>query len=576
MSSTLLRTADRSAAPASGAAAASWFDDPYRARAALVFLGGAFMVLAQSVIPMDEFVHRGDDAFYYFKIALDYPELGFWSFDGLHATNGVQPLWAVLLTVVAQIFAWVGITDPHVMARVFVAFTGLVHLASAIVLFNVLARQVSPGTGLAAAGALLFPLGFLWGRVWGMESVLYTLMLVATAGFFHFVFRRRESVAAAAGLGLLLGLTALARLNAGLLIPCVLLFYLLVGGGGFVQRVRLAFVVGSVATAVLMPYFLWNLLGTGHLLPVSGSVKAVGIAELMEERGISSRFSRDYLSFIYWRWRTIPGTLFSTRSLDGMWVLGVRTVYDNYGTWAVTTGILAGLATAPALLGARAWLRLLRDRLALLAPFIFVLAFAVVDFIVSIWLYPTQRYAIVRWWIVPQDLVIITLVATLSAAAVSHVGTRLVPAAARGRVATVLIALLVAVHAAQMVRFHWDGERHIRNWNLSWNDDAYLAAAWINENLPEDALIGSWNAGVLGYYTERPVINLDGLINDFELYEYIRDGRIVDYIRDKRIQYVADMYLEETGVLEVMEHEEVYSRHSEFMRRPYRIVRMLE
>jgi hypothetical protein len=573
MITTPLDTARR---PTAAAPSTGWLADPYRARATLLFVGGAFMVLAQSLIPLEEFVHRGDDAFYYFKIALDYPRLGFWSFDGLHATNGVQPLWAVLLTAVAYLCTWLGLTDPHVAARVFVAFTGLVHLASAMLLFHVLARQVSPGTGLAAAGALLFPLGFLWGRVWGMESVLYSLLLVGTAGFFHFSFRRRPTLATAAGLGLLLGLTALARLNAGVLIPIVLLFYLVVGGGGFRQRVRLAFVVGAAATAVLAPYFIWNLLGTGHLLPVSGAVKAVGIAELMEEGGVSSRFSREYLSLIYWRWKTIPGTLFSTRALDGMWILGVRALYDNYGTWAVTTGMLAGLATAPAILAGRAWFRLLRDRLALLAPFAFVFAFAVVDFILSVWLYPTQRYAIVRWWIVPQDLVLITLVATVAAAAVSQVGSRLVPGAVRGRVATLLLALLITVNAVQMVRFHWDGQRHIRNWNLSWNDEAYLAAMWVNENLPEDALIGSWNAGVLGYYTDRSVINLDGLINNFELYEYIRDGRIVDYIRDKRIQYVADMYLEESGVLEVLELEEVYSRHSEFMRRPYRIMRVVE
>ncbi len=44
-------------------------------------------------------------------------------------------------------------------------------------------------------------------------------------------------------------------------------------------------------------------------------------------------------------------------------------------------------------------------------------------------------------------------------------------------------------------------------------------ARWAKENLPEDAIIGSWNAGTIGFLSERRVVNLDGFVNSWAYYE---------------------------------------------------------
>ena len=41
----------------------------------------------------------------------------------------------------------------------------------------------------------------------------------------------------------------------------------------------------------------------------------------------------------------------------------------------------------------------------------------------------------------------------------------------------------------------------------------YDAAAWIKHNTPVDARIGAYQSGILGYYSDRQVINLDGVVN---------------------------------------------------------------
>jgi hypothetical protein len=48
------------------------------------------------------------------------------------------------------------------------------------------------------------------------------------------------------------------------------------------------------------------------------------------------------------------------------------------------------------------------------------------------------------------------------------------------------------------------------------------AAEWINQNLPESTVLGSWDAGVLGYFTEQRVVNLDGVVNGVEYLEAMK------------------------------------------------------
>jgi hypothetical protein len=53
---------------------------------------------------------------------------------------------------------------------------------------------------------------------------------------------------------------------------------------------------------------------------------------------------------------------------------------------------------------------------------------------------------------------------------------------------------------------------------------ARTTAEWANANLPAGSVIGSFDAGVLGYFSDFPVVNLDGLVNSFEWRDARREG----------------------------------------------------
>jgi hypothetical protein len=70
----------------------------------------------------------------------------------------------------------------------------------------------------------------------------------------------------------------------------------------------------------------------------------------------------------------------------------------------------------------------------------------------------------------------------------------------------------------------------------------YNAALWIAENSPPDAVFASWNAGQLGFFSDRIFINLDGLINNVDYYERVLRGSVplADYLVENKVDYIVD------------------------------------
>lgn len=540
--------------------------------------GALLLLLGHAFIPIDEFIHRSDDAYYYFQVAVNYPELGFWSFDRIHPTNGVQPLWAIVLTSIAQLLASIGVTDVHLLARVFVACAAALHFASGMILFHLLARQVSVGTALASAGAFLFPSGIVWARVWGLENSLYAMMLLSAIAYFHLVFRKRRTSMTAAFVGALLGLTALARLNATLLVPCLLMYHLLKGDDPFRERLRLTVVAGAVTSALILPYFVSNYVHTGHLLPISGAVKALKLDQGLAARQIDSSLSLDFVRMVDRETRQPVQWFITSRAVDGLWLVGGRIIYDGAVSYALLLTLLSLFAFGPVLFGRPVeWLRFLQRRFSTLLPFSYVVVFGCLNAVISAWRYPFDiGYAGIRWWFVESEIIVVVLIATLVTASISYTAMRWIPRSLHVNMATAAMVLLFVFHAQQFVRFYWDGRKDVRDWNLSWNDESYLAAKWITANVPKDATVGSWNAGIVGYYSERKVVNLDGLINGFDLLPYLREDRIIDYIEREGLSYLSDMedQFVRRKIRDHLNVTEVYRHHSRFMQRDYVIYRV--
>ena len=76
-----------------------------------------------------------DDVFLYLEFAVNTLRYGFPTFDGINATNGVQPLWAALLVALAS-----AIHDKEILLRTVLTLCAALNVATGLVLLHGLRR----------------------------------------------------------------------------------------------------------------------------------------------------------------------------------------------------------------------------------------------------------------------------------------------------------------------------------------------------------------------------------------------------------------------------------------------------
>lgn len=138
---------------------------------------------------------------------------------------------------------------------------------------------------------------------------------------------------------------------------------------------------------------------------------------------------------------------------------------------------------------------------------------------------------IATWYYVPFALLL-----TLALGEVAVRALRTLPSPhARRSIGTGMAALLVVGY----------GVIATAEFNPRKNDQVYAtyqAALWLKANTPPDALGAAWNAGVMAYFSERQVMNLDGLINSYEYYDALQRGGDATFAVQHGVTYVFDMF----------------------------------
>jgi hypothetical protein len=72
----------------------------------------------------------------------------------------------------------------------------------------------------------------------------------------------------------------------------------------------------------------------------------------------------------------------------------------------------------------------------------------------------------------------------------------------------------------------------------------YEVANWMNANLEDDSIVGSFNSGQLGFFSDQSVVNLDGLINNVTYFDAVIQNdspeALLAYIDRVGIDYLVD------------------------------------
>ncbi len=431
-----------------------------------------------------------DDGYYYFRIAQQIAAGNGATFDGIHLTNGFHPLWLLALIPVGFV-----LDDPSQLEAAAIVLQGALYGASLALSYGLFARWVDSLTAwLAMLLLLVSTCRFAW---MGLEFSLTLLVLLLLArALVQTGTQERLTPRQAALLGSLSALLVAARLEFGLLAVLIAL--------------RLA-LRRKVAPLVLylLPVCLVGLVWLGfsanqegHLLPVNAWLKRDWSAQYLAADPLYERLG----------W-------FAAKASQVVSPL-MRIPRTTDLPLASANGLLAiGVFVAPWLLCSRRS-RVERD------PWLCVLCvFGVAQYLV----YATLLhggFAVVGWYYQVQPLM-----AALAIAILAQPALRALRTLKHGHLGTAVVLTIAGLIVAASLLFMWDLRR----------GPMELAAAWVRTNTPVNARIGAWNAGYLGFYSERRVINLDGLVNDWT---FAKTGQsdLCTYWRANDLDYIVDYY----------------------------------
>ena len=428
-----------------------------------------------------------DDAYYYLLPAWNVSQVGFFTFDGTRPTFGFQPLWACLLAGIGALSS-----DRESFLRAALFTTELVHAATAGVIAAAAWRLGGRTPAVLAAGMFLSNVAFLRISTTGMEPALYGLLLALCVLLC-------VAPAPPAVRGLLVGLLPFARLTPSSVAVTAVLVAL-----AWRRPVGRApgWVSGLAALGTLVAGLCAQRLLLGHWLPTSGAVKLAGWVEGLQALDGPG----------HWRLlRAVVGYPVNHLLLG----LGVPSAfgYADNALYSLPVFLVAGVAAVRS-----------RWRVAVLPAGLLGAALLAT---VSVPVLLNRRGIELYYysWYATEAPVLVPLVLAAGVGALRR--AEVVALSLAGALAAAVI-----VRAGQPLTGTDPG-------NVAWG--AWQHAMWQGAQradaiVPEGEPIGAYNAGLLGYASRHPVVNLDGLAND----EVIGATSVYVYMRSEGVEWIVD------------------------------------
>ena len=483
--------------------------------------------------------YGSDDMFYYTEVARHIAKGQGVSFDGVHPTSGVQPLWALLLVPWAPLFEG----HPSLALKIDLALVTLLTLAAGCLMPRLVDALLRHEPAHRALGdAHIRALGTLAGCAWLLHPRVLGVTFEGTEGalaalcwqvsILAWSRERRES--GSLRLGVALGIGTLARID-----HLALAGAFLAWPGRCRRSVRRSM-------AILLPLgLLWGswlmvcLHTTGSVVPDSGAAKrlahgpylavllhgstdgAGGWAALFDPLRVTAATLRDTVSHLFRAGAHVSRfSMVAAAAMAVSLALAAKRGADENAQRTWRDAVMQVTPTTTAAFRAL-WPAVLAAASALLA-------------------YAVVLHHVRGWYTIPGQLVL-----TLVASALCFDAA----AAVRGAWDLASRPRLLAFTCALWMGAIWTEELSVRP--RSWQPSYVATARKLVAITPAGARIGAFNSGILGAFASeegRRVINLDGVVNHSAL--LANEARtLTAYITNEGIEFLADF----SGTIEVSE-----------------------
>ncbi len=437
----------------------------------------------------------GDDAYYLFSIARNLANGLGPTVDGHHLTNGFQPLFTFLYVPLFCLSA----NEQWLAVRLSFILAGLVAAASVWMTAFVLRSLVKPEStqnsmSIPIIGALLWTFSFqIFAQTTnGLETGLYSfLLLTVIALYSQFQTAGGSKSSRAIWLGVVLGVTVLTRIDAAILVTILFI------AETIKRRKKQALTFTAVAFLISLPWWIYNAIYFGNLMPTSGQAENIWPIPPSENFRRAIQAVTDIFLLIF----------YAPDSLD----LSFRIVL-----------VVVCAAVLIIVIRDRRFRASIRNRV----HFSYLLPFFLFGIVLVVYytLFFRAPHFIARYL---QPLRIVWLLAVATSLPTIY---RILLDRWKKLVPTLAVIVLISVIA-------FDGSRYTKNY-LKANDAEFYDIGKFASSHPNDK-IGMLQSGIASFVSPN-VINLDGKVNTDALHAH-QQGRLASYLHNENFVYIADL-----------------------------------
>jgi len=439
-----------------------------------------------------------DDAYYYYEIARNIVLYGFSSFDGINGTNGYHPIWQVFSTAVMSI------SDGEPASRIMLLLAAAFDMACLYIVFLILTR-LSKRPSIALCGVIILAFHGTIIRTWfnGLETALslFSLSLL----FLQFL-RMRDLEYIPSSQHILMGalgaLCFLSRTDNAIII--IALYAWLYIPPALEANLKPGLIASSTLLIIVSPWLLWNFATFGSIVQISGQIK--GGYWLIYEARAEQPLYVEMLAGI-WAGLFPVGNVFKKIFIPGSakyfygYIFLIGLMITCFFFYKKDSDFKAAFKK--------------------LLPFICGVS--------ALFLYHACVRQFIRgWYNAPVMLATVLLFCLVLDAVIRRYGKQV-----KHLDSILLIVITVSLLLA------YSPYRYTKTPNKVEDDPRVAAALWLNDNTPEDTIVGAGNAGIVAFYTDRPVTNLDGVVN-VKAHEAKLNNTLHQYIFESGITYLAD------------------------------------
>ncbi len=445
--------------------------------ALLAFLIRAQFIFLDTSVLAEKFLQ--DDSFYYFSEAKSLASGNGITSNGIDPTNGFQPLW---LFLIAPAFL---LSELNISVKLVVLIASLLEFANVILIYS-LSKIYLRKLQLLPAFLYAINLFVVAQTLSGLDVVLeITFILLALN-----IYLKTNSSESRGWimLGLVGGLAALSRLDSILFLAALAIDAALRPRYGKLFAAKILF----VAALLLLPWFIWSFINFGTIQ------QSTSIAVYDHYHGIYNKepFSN----------QEIVGIVSSN------FVKSFGAIAHHFGFTSDANILFKAFAAAfvvfTALFAAKNY-----RKFGLFAAYGALL----------ILFYSAYLWAVhIRYFTPLVPLVLISATAMF-------LSTRLWQKPLVTFATVIILCLSIILNGLSQIDVGY----------FPWAEPAWKNLDWVKENIPEGSAIGSFNSGLLSYYSGRKTINLDGLLN-FEAIKAGRDKKMYAYMKSRGIDYWID------------------------------------